>query len=284
MKIRALVDRIERARALDRPGNAIQSVVTAVVRGRVRDLLHGVWLGHPLHPALVAVPLGSWMSAAVLDALRINGRGPTVLIGLGNAGAVPAAVTGLNDWASLSREQRRTGLVHATANIVALGFNVASMVARLRGNLPAARRLSYAGLASVGAGAYLGGHLAYRQAAAVNNAEPLLRRIPEGWHSLCEMEALSPGKPHAYRIDDVPVLVVRDGADVTVMLERCGHETGPLAQGEVRSVDGEDCVVCPWHGSTFRLSDGIVVNGPAATDQPLLRSRVVGGRVEVSVP
>jgi nitrite reductase/ring-hydroxylating ferredoxin subunit len=43
-------------------------------------------------------------------------------------------------------------------------------------------------------------------------------------------------------------------------------------------------VVCPWHGSTFRLSDGAVVRGPAATDQPLLRTRVISGRVQAALP
>jgi nitrite reductase/ring-hydroxylating ferredoxin subunit len=49
-------------------------------------------------------------------------------------------------------------------------------------------------------------------------------------------------------------------------------------------VDGADCVVCPWHGSTFRLSDGAVVHGPAGTNQPMLRSRIRDGRVEASLP
>ncbi|MBX6752152.1 MAG: Rieske 2Fe-2S domain-containing protein [Micromonosporaceae bacterium] len=283
--MRALVDGIERAAVLDRPGNRLQSVVTKVLRGRVRDLLHGVWLGHPIHPIVVLVPIGSWLSASLLDVLRINHKAPTALVGAGSAGAVAAAITGLNDWSSLTREQRRTGLVHATVNTIALGLQVASLAARRRGDLRTARWLSYAGLATVGFGGYLGGHLSYRQAASVNQAEPLLRRIPEGWHAVCDLEALTPGRPQVHHIDEVPVLVVRNSNDdVTVMIERCGHETGPLGEGEVRHIDGADCVVCPWHGSTFRLTDGIAVHGPAATTQPLLRSRVRDGLVEAALP
>ena len=44
------------------------------------------------------------------------------------------------------------------------------------------------------------------------------------------------------------------------------------------------CVVCPWHGSVFRLRDGAVVHGPAASDQPTLRARVRNGMVEVAQP
>jgi nitrite reductase/ring-hydroxylating ferredoxin subunit/uncharacterized membrane protein len=285
MKIRALVDGIERAAVLDRPGNRLQSAVTKVLRGRVSDVLHGVWVGHPIHPVAVLVPIGTWLSASLLDALRINHKAPATLIKTGVAGAVAAAITGLNDWASLTREQRRTGLVHAVTNTVALGLQIGSLAARRHGNLRMARRLSYAGLAAVGLGGYLGGHLSYRQAASVNQAEPLLRRIPEGWHPVCDLESLTPGQPQVHHIDEVPVLVVRTGdEDVTVMIERCGHETGPLGEGEVRRIDGTDCVVCPWHGSTFRLTDGTAVHGPASTTQPLLRSRVRDGLVEAALP
>jgi nitrite reductase/ring-hydroxylating ferredoxin subunit len=285
MRVRSMVDRIERIEALDRVGNRLQSMVQAVLRGRVRNLLHGTWLGHPLHPAIVLVPTGSWMSSVVLDVLRVNGRGPAVLSGLGSAATLPAVVSGLNDWASLTREQRRVGLVHATSNVIALGLNVASLMYRRRGDTAMARTLGYAGMAAVGAGAFFGGHLAYRQAASVNQAEPFLRQISDGWHGVCDLRALTPGKPQVYRIDDVPVLVVRNGADdVTVMMEHCGHETGPLGEGEIRHIDGTDCVVCPWHGSAFRLTDGTVVSGPAATSQPQLRARVMNGWVEAALP
>jgi len=86
------------------------------------------------------------------------------------------------------------------------------------------------------------------------------------------------------RIGDVPVLVYRHGDEFTVMLERCGHQTGPLADGEQTEVAGQPCVVCPWHGSTFRLADGGVVHGPAATDQPTLLTRVVDGRLQACRP
>lgn len=282
--LRTLVDRVERAQALDRPGGVVLRAVTSVLRGRVRDVLHGSWLGHPLHSAIVTVPIGSWLSATVLDAVGVRGRAPTVLVGLGSAAAVPAAVAGLNDWSSLAREQRRVGLVHATTNTVALTCYVGSFVARLRGNEARGRQLAMAGMAVAGAGAYLGGHLTYRQAAAVSNAEPLLRRIPEGWHSLCDVDTLTPGKPQSYRIGEVPVLVTRGNGHVSVMIEHCAHETGPLGEGDVVRLGGDDCVVCPWHGSTFRLSDGAVLHGPAATNQPMLRSRVRDGYVEASLP
>jgi nitrite reductase/ring-hydroxylating ferredoxin subunit len=44
-----------------------------------------------------------------------------------------------------------------------------------------------------------------------------------------------------------------------------------------------DCIVCPWHGSTFALDDGSVVQGPATAPQPTfdvqLRDDLVLARV-----
>ncbi|MGI8524014.1 MAG: hypothetical protein ACR2K3_12010, partial [Nocardioides sp.] len=63
-----LAQRIEHAEALDRPAGALAGLVRKVIRpGPIEDALSGVPIGHPLHPALVAVPIGAWASASVLD-------------------------------------------------------------------------------------------------------------------------------------------------------------------------------------------------------------------------
>ncbi|MFY1635467.1 Rieske 2Fe-2S domain-containing protein [Solwaraspora sp. WMMB335] len=283
--MRALLTRIEQATGLDRIGDRLQQSVQRRISGeRVRDLLHGVWLGHPLHPVLIQVPMGAWLSAAVLDLLPNHRRAATTLIGIGTVAALPAAITGANDWASLSREQRRIGLVHAAANAIALACYAGSTIARIGGRHPAGRRLGFAGLAAAGAGGFLGGHLAYKQAAGVNQAVPELHRISAGWHPIVEFANLPESGMASRQVDDVPVLVYRHGEDVTVLLAHCAHQNGPLDQGEVISADGHACVVCPWHGSAFRLTDGTVAHGPAATDQQVLRSRVVAGVVQAQLP
>jgi nitrite reductase/ring-hydroxylating ferredoxin subunit/uncharacterized membrane protein len=285
MKVATVLDRVERATALDRPANIVLKGLQKLLPQRLSNALHGVWLGHPFHPAVVVVPLGSWLGASVLDLADREGRAAEILIGVGAAGAVPAAAAGLTDWASLSPEQRRVGLLHAVANTTALGFYVGSLVARRRGRTRTGRKLAYAGLASAGLGGFIGGHLSYRQASAVNHAAPYLRRIPDGWHDVCAYDELTPGKLHVGHVADVPILVTHTGGTLTAMIGFCGHETGPLGEGEITNIHGDQCVVCPWHGSTFRLSDGAAMRGPAASSQPVLRSRVSDdGRVQVSLP
>lgn len=285
-RLTALLSGLERSASLDPLGDRLQSAVRATVRTQpLRDLLHGVWLGHPLHPVLVHVPVGAFLSAAILDLLPgRRRRAATTLIAVGAAGSLPAAAAGFTDWASLTREQRRVGLVHAASNTVALGLYAASLAARLRGRHSAGRVLAYAGLSAAGAGAYLGGHLSYQQGAGVNHASADLDRLPEGWHQVGELTQLPDGKTAVSVVAGVPVLVFRLGERVSAFPERCAHQSGPLGEGEIVGTGDDTCVVCPWHGSTFRLADGTVRRGPAAGPQPALRTRVVDGWVEVSVP
>jgi nitrite reductase/ring-hydroxylating ferredoxin subunit len=283
--MRALLNRLEHATALDAVGDRLKAAVQAALKPQVvRDALHGVWLGHPLHPAIILVPVGSWVSAAVLDLIPGERRAATTLVGVGVAGAIPAALSGANDWAELSREQRRVGLVHAMGNTVALGLYVASLAARLRGDHGRGRTLAFAGLSVAGGSAYLGGHLAYKQGAQMNAAVPDLYRIEDGWQPVADLTALPEGKPVGRSLGQVPVLVYRDGGSVSVLLDHCGHQTGPLSEGEVVQVGGRACIECPWHGSVFRLEDGLVMHGPAANDQPCLQTRVDDGVVYARVP
>ncbi|NJC73324.1 Rieske (2Fe-2S) protein [Planosporangium thailandense] len=278
-----LVATLERLTIVDGIADQARKLVRGATRSqRVRDLLHGVWLGHPLHPAVVLAPIGAWLSAAILDAMPGQQAAATTLVAAGTATAVPAAATGANDWASLSREQRRVGFVHAAANTVALGLYGASLTARLRGRHTTGRRLAYVGLAVAGTGAYIGGHLSYALGAGVNQAVPALWLLRGTWQRLGDVDDFVDGEPTVRKLGETPVLVYRQADRFTVMLERCAHHNGPLGDGKIVEIDGAPCVVCPWHGSTYRLTDGVVVHGPAANDQITLRTRIVDGRLEAA--
>ncbi|MCO8276408.1 Rieske 2Fe-2S domain-containing protein [Actinoplanes sp. TRM 88003] len=276
-----LFNRLETTRSFDGVIDKAQAAIIATPE-RLRDTLHGVWLGHALHPVLVQVPVGAFISAGILDLLPGQRRAATLLIAAGTVGVAPAAAAGWTDWSQMTKDKQRVGLVHATANVVAVGLYAASLVARLRGR--PGRALSFAGLSVAGLGAYLGGHISYARGGGTNQAAPDLNRVPAEWTSVGSLASLPEGKPAVRTVGDVPVLLWRRGNTVTAMLERCSHETGPLGEGELVGTGDDACVVCPWHGSTFRLRDGVVVHGPAANDQPLLRVRVEAGQVEVAQP
>ncbi|GLY07170.1 MULTISPECIES: Rieske 2Fe-2S domain-containing protein [Actinoplanes] len=283
--LRQAITRLEQADALDGAGDRIQSVVTAAVRPRrLRDLLHGSPWGHPLHPVLVQVPVGAFLSAAILDLVPGGRRSATTLIAVGTAGVVPAAIAGWVDWSETTRDRRRVGLVHAATNAVATGLYVSSLIARLTGHAGRGRALAYAGLSVAGAGAYLGGHLSYAQGAGISHAAPEVALVPESWTVVSSLASLPDGKTAVRKAGGVPVLLHRRGDQVTALIERCSHEAGPLGEGEIEGTGADACVVCPWHGSTFRLADGAVVHGPAGNAQPVLPVRVRDGAVEVRRP
>jgi hypothetical protein len=79
-----LLDKIEQATGIDRTAEAIQRAVSSLLGNRsVRRVLSGPPIGHPLHPALVAVPIGSWLSASMLDLTAGNRASARRLIGFG---------------------------------------------------------------------------------------------------------------------------------------------------------------------------------------------------------
>ncbi|WP_282692547.1 Rieske (2Fe-2S) protein [Streptomyces sp. CC208A] len=272
------MDRLEKSPRADGLADALRGTVRRLPLGAARDGLHGRWLGHPVHPLLVQFPLGAWLSAAVLDLVPGGQRAARLLVGAGLAGAGPTALAGWVDWAEMRRPQLRVGLVHAAANNVGVICYAVSLTARCRGHHRRGRLWGFGGLAAVSVGGALGGHLAYRQAAGTNHAEQVPALTPPGWHPVAALADLPPGRPHRGHVGETAVVLVRTDDDtVRALAERCSHMAGPLADGEV--VDG--CLVCPWHGSTFRLDDGWNVTGPATAPQPAFDTRIVDGRVEV---
>src|SRR5437870_5436639 len=107
----AIAERIESTASLDPVADPLQQVVRRAVPSgtAAKDLLSGTWLGHPVHPPLTDVVVGSWTSAFLLDALRVRGNGAETLLGVGIAAAVPTAAAGLSDWAELRGGTRRVG-------------------------------------------------------------------------------------------------------------------------------------------------------------------------------
>ncbi|MFC5911439.1 Rieske 2Fe-2S domain-containing protein [Streptacidiphilus monticola] len=263
-------DRLEHLEALDGPAERLAGLIKRLPLG-ARDQLHGRALGHPLHPVLVQVSLGCWVAAGVLDMIPGQRRAAGLLLATGTAAALPTAFSGWVDWSDLRPEQQRVGLVHAVGNSVALLLFGASLRARLRGHAYRGRGLSLAGLSVAGLAGWLGGHLAYRQAAGVNHVEQLPYLLPEDWTELGRLDDFEPELPTRRDIGTVPVVVVRrrDGR-VRVLAGWCSHLAGPLDQGTLVN----DCLVCPWHGSTFRLDDGSVAAGPATSPQPAFEVRV----------
>ena len=278
-----ITGRLEEAERLDPATEKVGRLVTMLLPpGPVKDTLHGRWLGHQLHPLLVALPIGMWSGATLLDltAGRDGHRAAQRLVGAGVLLVAPTAAAGWADWSELGAFQRpkRVGLVHAAANNVATVVYAASWLARRRGDHARGRTLSLVGAVGLGVGGYLGGHLAYSQGVGVDrNADE--QKEPREWTDAAA--AADVPADGLLRIEVAGQQVVLAGApgQLHAMGATCSHYGGPLDQG---SAEG-DCLVCPWHGSRFRLSDGSVARGPATAPQLSYDVRIDGDRVQLRV-
>lgn len=279
---RPTINSLERANLLDAPAKALAAKVrTWLSPDAVKSAVSGTWLGHPVHPPLTDLVIGSFLSASLLDlvAPRSGERAAQRLISVGIAAAAPTAVTGISDWADTEVSDdgvRRVGLVHAGANVTALLIYSASLAARRRGARARGAMLALVGAGVLAAGGHLGGHLAYVRGVGVN--QTAFDPGPEDWTPVGSDADVGEGQLRAADADGTPVLLARHGGRIYAMHDRCGHRGCPLSsEGEL---DGH-VITCSCHGSQFDIRDGTLLRGPATVSQPALDTRDADGRIEV---
>ncbi len=271
---------------LDKISDAVQPEVQKAVNAggtTARNVLDGVWLEAPLHPALTDAPVGAWTAALVFDGLDVaTGKEPVrhaadASLAFGTLGALGAAVTGLSDWRYLSGGSRRMGMAHALLNTIGLVLSVVSLVLRARGRRNAGRLTFLAGYSISGMAAHLGGELSYHYGLRVDrNAfeEP----GPDEFVPVLDEGELAQDELRRVEVEGVGILLSRSAAgEVCAIAATCNHFSGPLEAGEREG----DTVVCPWHNSRYNLCSGEVIDGPAVFPQSRYESRVRDGRIEV---
>jgi nitrite reductase/ring-hydroxylating ferredoxin subunit len=274
-----IAERIERLEALDRVSEPLQTAVRNAVppQSDLKDLLSGTWLGHPLHPPLTDVVIGTWTSALLLDLLGDERTEAAAdrLVAAGILAAVPTAAAGLSDWAELRGGSRRVGTVHALGNTTALVLHVASWTARMRDARGTGRALSALGYGVASFSAWLGGHLSFTRGVGVN--QTAFEEAPSDWTPVLDEAELVEGTPIAARANGLGVVLIRKGERLYALADRCSHRGCSLHEGELND-DGT--LTCPCHGSTFRL-DGSIVKGPATSPQPAYDVRPHDGKLEI---
>jgi nitrite reductase/ring-hydroxylating ferredoxin subunit/uncharacterized membrane protein len=273
-----VVDTVEGFEFLDKIAEPYAAIVHRVFKPQIlRNVLSGTYVGHAMHPLLTDLPIGAWSMATLLDGIGGEPSEPAadLLVMAGIVAAVPTAASGSNDWSDTQGKERRIGLVHALSNSTAVSLYTASLIARKKGNRRAGKVLGLAGFGVLMAGGYLGGHLSYSKGVNVNRTA--WRKGPTEWQAVLAETELSEGSLRKVELDGVSVVLYRDGGQIHALDSVCSHMGGPLEEGTV----SEGCVTCPWHGSTFRLSDGGIVRGPASNPQPVYEARVTDGGIEV---
>lgn len=128
--------------------------------------------GHPIHPMLVAVPIGLWIFSLVCDLAPLFGAASPnwqtvalyTLAG-GIVGALLAAVPGFIDMLSLAPPIRRTALVHMGINLTVVGLYAINLWLRLGGSTLV--WLSVLGLGLLVVSGWLGGKMVFEHGVGV---------------------------------------------------------------------------------------------------------------------
>lgn len=283
MKPQFIEDRITQEPWVKPVENALDKAAKASVAHPPRALknfLHGTWLGHPLHPATIDVPIGAFTVATILDIMDASrgtkryAAGADAAVGIGLISATLAATTGLAEWSHTAEPAKRVGVLHAIFNGTATICYLASWLFRRKEQRTAAVSTGILGWLSLMVGAFIGGRLVYNHRIGVDHAQ---REGPDEFTAVFPEHELPENEPHRAEINGVRILLVKQQGKIFAIGERCAHMGGPLAEGKLE--DGT--IRCPWHGSRFRLEDGKVVEGPSAYSQPCFETRVRDGQIEV---
>jgi len=280
------------ARPLSGLSNAIAKLMEAMFRplgrpGKVlQDFLNGSWLGHSVHPVVTDVVVGGATAALLLQVLiwfGVTELGVALIwvLGLTWLSGLSAIVTGLTDFKDTATgDERNVVGLHGEINIVATLLFIAAFVAAVLGASGAAAWLVVAGYLVLSVGAFIGGHVVFKYGYMVNhNAFARGKRAKE-FTAVLPLAELPEATPTSAALGATGLVLVRRGDVVYALKETCPHAGGPLAQGHLEG----DTIVCPWHGSALRLSDGAVRHGPATSRQVAYRARINGEQVEVQGP
>jgi nitrite reductase/ring-hydroxylating ferredoxin subunit len=261
-------------RVLGRPGKLLQ------------DFLNGSWLGHSLHPVLTDVVVGGATVAVLLEVLGwfgVTGLRTALLwsLALTWLAGVTTIVTGLTDYKDTATgDERNVAGLHGLMNIVATLAFIGAFVFYLGPDGTLGPALLIGAFLVLSVGAFIGGHVVFKYGYMVNrNAFARGQRAAE-FTAVLPAAELPDGAPTRASLGATTLVLARRGDVVYALKDTCSHAGGPLSEGALEG----DTIICPWHGSAFRLSDGAVRHGPAATRQVAYRARVYGGQVEVQGP
>ena len=98
---------------------------------------------------------------------------------------------------------------------------------------------------------------------------------------ICPLDELPPGSRRIVTWEDIEIGVVNCGGELFAIEDRCSHDDGPLAEGDI---DQAACTVeCPRHGSLFDLRTGKPKTLPAYVPVDVFPVTVKDGMVQVEV-
>ena len=96
-----------------------------------------------------------------------------------------------------------------------------------------------------------------------------------GWVDVGAAADLKPDEPLSVEVDGLALVVVRCGAELYAVEDRCTHDGEPLEGAEVESCQ----IICPRHGARFCLRTGEALTPPAYEPLRAFAARERDGRI-----
>lgn len=248
---------------------------------------------HPIHPMLVAFPIGLFITSFAFDLIAFYANLPGLAVAgwycavAGLFGGAAAAIAGATDLFGVvppKSSARTRGWTHAILNTLVMALFIASVVYRNGPGMPNSISLILSGVGVVILlySGWLGATLVYRNQIGVDhryaNAGKWKEVTLTRWDQpVCAADDLADGQLLLVDVEGTRVVVGRCPEGIMAFSDRCTHKGGPLSDGALVG-----CTVqCPWHGSQFDVHTGRVVNGPADEKIETFAAEVRGGQVYV---
>jgi uncharacterized membrane protein len=158
----------------------------------IKSFLQGRFMGHPLHPIAVHLPIGLWATSLVFDILYFSGGNSSFaqfsyyLILIGLVGALLASPMGFADYIDIPKnsEAKKIASLHMILNGVIIAAYICNLYLRYRQNFSvpstvtaAPFLLSVASVSLLSVSGYLGGLLVYEYGISVRTERPGLQNL-----------------------------------------------------------------------------------------------------------
>lgn len=234
--------------------------------------------GHPIHPALIPLPLAFLLGTFGFDAAAIVfddgelARTAGFLSLVGIATALLAAVPGLIDYLFVvppNSTGKRRATKHMIVNLSAVVLFAAAGILKPGFESPpplSILAIELIAVALLSAGGWMGGVLVSRNQISVDHRYSGAGKWREISVTLDDKGVLV-AKADELALDQMKLVRTQQGRIVIARTEdgwvafddRCTHRGASLADGVM--ICGT--VQCPWHGSQFDVKTGAVKAGPA---------------------
>ncbi len=256
--------------------------------------------GHPIHPALIPFPFAFLTGAFLFDAAGwLTGRESwwttgSHLAAAGIVTALVAAVPGFIDYV-FTVPPRSTGKSRATrhmlVNLLAVALVAAAWIIRREMiGRPDLRvlGLELAGLVLLTAGGWMGGVLVSRNQISVDHRyagagkwkEEKIHASAGAVVTVARADELEVDQMKLLHVGDRRIVLGRTEQGYVAFDDRCPHRGGSLAGGTM--ICGT--VQCPWHGSQFDVSTGVVKADPADRGIETYRIDQQGDEIRLVIP